>query len=206
MTQLPLHLRIGLRRPSGQGRRPDLRRRARRDPRAGQARARRLRNHGQDRRGDRRRRNHHQRVDRPRGAHAQGRSSTSATTTPKSASTARTCGVLNLIGKQSPDINQGVDRKKPEEQGAGDQGLMFGYATNETRELHAGGDLSTRTASSSSRRRCARQESPLPWLRPDAKSQVTLRYDNGKAVGDRRGRAVDAARSGRQAEGPDRSA
>src|ERR1700760_4539870 len=78
-----------------------------------------------------------------------------------------TCGVLNLIGKQSPDINQGVDRKKPAEQGAGDQGLMFGYATNETKDRK-------------------KKNSPLPWLRPDAKSQVTLRYENGEAV------AIDA--------------
>ena len=117
-----------------------------------------------------------------------------------------TCGVLNLIGKQSPDINQGVDRKKPEEQGAGDQGLMFGYASNETDELHAGADPPARTAWSSSRPRSAsRRIRKLPWLRPDAKSQVTLRYENGKVVGHRRRGAVDPARPGREAEGPGRS-
>ena len=92
-----------------------------------------------------------------------------------------TCGVLNLIGKQSPDINQGVDRKKPEEQGAGDQGLMFGYACNETKELmpaaiHYAHRLVERQAK-------VRKKGVLPWLRPDAKSQVTLRYENDKAVG-----------------------
>ena len=92
-----------------------------------------------------------------------------------------TCGVLNLIGKQSPDINQGVDRKKPEEQGAGDQGLMFGYACNETKELmpaaiHYAHRLVERQAK-------VRKKGVLPWLRPDAKSQVTLRYEDDKAVG-----------------------
>ena len=117
-----------------------------------------------------------------------------------------TCGVLNLIGKQSPDINQGVDRKKPEEQGAGDQGLMFGYATNETDRLHAGARSTTahRLVEQQAKVR-KKKKSPLPWLRPDAKSQVTLRYENGKAVGHRRGGAVDPARPGRQAEGPGRS-
>jgi len=95
-----------------------------------------------------------------------------------------TCGVLNLIGKQSPDINQGVDRKKPEEQGAGDQGLMFGYATNETKEyMPAAIHYSHRLVEQQAK---VRKKGKLPWLRPDAKSQVTLRYEGNKAV------AIDA--------------
>jgi S-adenosylmethionine synthetase len=94
-----------------------------------------------------------------------------------------TCGVLNLIGKQSPDINQGVDRKRPEEQGAGDQGLMFGYACNEAPEyMPAPIYYSHRLVEQQSRVRKARR-SPLPWLRPDAKSQVTLRYEHGRIAG-----------------------
>ncbi|EMD99433.1 MULTISPECIES: methionine adenosyltransferase [Stutzerimonas stutzeri subgroup] len=92
-----------------------------------------------------------------------------------------TCGIINIIGKQSVDIAQGVDRTKPEDQGAGDQGLMFGYASNETDVLmpapirfsHA---LVERQAE-------ARKNGLLPWLRPDAKSQVTCRYENGKVAG-----------------------
>ncbi|WP_227370718.1 methionine adenosyltransferase [Halomonas sp. M20] len=90
-----------------------------------------------------------------------------------------TCGVLNLIGKQSVDIAQGVDRSKPEDQGAGDQGLMFGYATNETdtympAPIHYAHRLVERQAE-------LRKNGMLPWLRPDAKSQVSFRYgDNGK--------------------------
>ena len=92
-----------------------------------------------------------------------------------------TCGVLNLIGKQSSDINQGVDRKNPEEQGAGDQGLMFGYATNETDEhMPAAIYYSHRLVE---RQAKVRKKQKLPWLRPDAKSQVTLRYENDRAVG-----------------------
>src|SRR6201997_5139100 len=95
-----------------------------------------------------------------------------------------TCGVLNLIGKQSPDINQGVDRKNPEEQGAGDQGLMFGYATNETKDfMPAAIHFSHRLVEQQAK---VRKSGKLKWLRPDAKSQVTLRYENGKAV------AIDA--------------
>ncbi|MEA3250942.1 MAG: methionine adenosyltransferase [Pseudomonadota bacterium] len=92
-----------------------------------------------------------------------------------------TCGVLNLIGKQSVDIAQGVDRSKPEDQGAGDQGLMFGYATNETASympapIHYAHRLVERQSE-------LRKNGMLPWLRPDAKSQVTFRYDdNGKPL------------------------
>lgn len=87
-----------------------------------------------------------------------------------------TCGVINLIGKQSLDIAQGVDRSKPEDQGAGDQGLMFGYATNETESympapIHYAHRLVERQAE-------LRKNGMLPWLRPDAKSQITFRYDD----------------------------
>ncbi|GHA17092.1 methionine adenosyltransferase [Oceanisphaera arctica] len=94
------------------------------------------------------------------------------------------CAVLNAIGKQSPDIAMGVDRKDedPYAQGAGDQGLMFGYASNETDVLMpAPVTYAHRLVKRQAHVRKARE---LPWLRPDAKSQVTFVYDdNGKPVG-----------------------
>ena len=94
-----------------------------------------------------------------------------------------TCGILNLIGKQSQDIAQGVDRKHPEEQGAGDQGLMFGYACDETPELMpAPIYYSHRLVEQQSKVR-KKKNSPMAWLRPDAKSQVTLRYEDGAVAG-----------------------
>jgi S-adenosylmethionine synthetase len=91
------------------------------------------------------------------------------------------CGVLNIIGKQSPDIAQGVDRKDEKKQGAGDQGLMFGYATNETDVLMpAAITLAHRLVKKQAE---VRKKGKLSWLRPDAKSQVTLRYENDAPVG-----------------------
>jgi len=94
------------------------------------------------------------------------------------------CAVLNAIGKQSPDIAMGVDETENKEQGAGDQGLMFGSATNETDVLMP----APITYAHRLMRRQAhlRKHRVLPWLRPDAKSQVTIRYEAGKPV------AVDA--------------
>jgi len=94
-----------------------------------------------------------------------------------------TCAVMNIIGKQSSNIDQGVSRERPEEQGAGDQGLMFGYATNETdvlmpapiyyaHELIKRQSLVRRTT-----------DDGRHHLRPDAKSQVTFRYQDDKPVG-----------------------
>ncbi|MEW8201302.1 MAG: methionine adenosyltransferase [Candidatus Thiodiazotropha endolucinida] len=92
-----------------------------------------------------------------------------------------TCAVMSLIGKQSGDIAQGVDRTSPEEQGAGDQGMMFGYATNETDVLMPA--PITYAHRLVQRQSEIRKAGILPWLRPDAKSQVTLRYEDGKVSG-----------------------
>jgi S-adenosylmethionine synthetase len=97
---------------------------------------------------------------------------------------ADSCAILNAIGKQSPDINQGVDRTSPEEQGAGDQGLMFGYASNETDVLMpAPITFSHRLVKRQSE---VRKNGTLDWLRPDAKSQVTFVYEDNQPV------AIDA--------------
>ncbi len=94
-----------------------------------------------------------------------------------------TCAIINMLGKQSPDIAAGVDRKKPEEQGAGDQGLMFGFACTEAPEyMPAPIYYSHRLVEQQAKVR-KKKNSPLPWLRPDAKSQVTLRYEANKVVG-----------------------
>src|SRR5271154_4459961 len=91
------------------------------------------------------------------------------------------CAVVNIIGKQSPDIAQGVDRKDPRKQGAGDQGLMFGYATNETDVLMPA--PITYAHRLVKRQAAVRRSGRLPWLRPDAKSQITFRYEHDVPVG-----------------------
>ncbi|MBZ2189128.1 methionine adenosyltransferase [Alcanivorax sp. JB21] len=95
-----------------------------------------------------------------------------------------TCAVLNAIGKQSRDIAMGVDEKEDKEIGAGDQGLMFGFATDETDTLMPAPIFFSHRLVE--RQAELRKNGVLPWLRPDAKSQVTLRYENGKPV------AIDA--------------
>lgn len=92
-----------------------------------------------------------------------------------------TCAVLNALGKQSTDIAQGVNRSIPEEQGAGDQGLMFGYATNETDALMPAPIVFAHRLVE--RQAKVRRAGELPWLRPDAKSQVTFQYEDEKPVG-----------------------
>jgi S-adenosylmethionine synthetase len=96
----------------------------------------------------------------------------------------QSCAVLNAIGKQSPDIAMGVDEGENHEQGAGDQGLMFGYASNETDVLMPA--PITYSHLLVKRQAEVRKNNALPWLRPDAKSQITFRYENNKPV------AIDA--------------
>ena len=96
----------------------------------------------------------------------------------------QTCAVISLIGKQSSDIAMGVDNKNPEHQGAGDQGLMFGYASNET-DVFMPPPI-TYAHRLVKRQAHERKSGALSWLRPDAKSQVTFIYEDGKPV------AIDA--------------
>ena len=93
----------------------------------------------------------------------------------------RSCAVLNAIGKQSSDINQGVDRENPLDQGAGDQGIMFGYATNET-EVFMPAAI-TYAHRLMERQAQVRKSGKLDWLRPDAKSQLTFKYEDNKIIG-----------------------
>lgn len=90
------------------------------------------------------------------------------------------CAVLTAIGKQSPDIARGVERNSPEKQGAGDQGMMFGYATDETEVFMPAPILYAHKLML--RQSKLRKDKIIPWLKPDAKSQVTFRYANGKPV------------------------
>ena len=91
---------------------------------------------------------------------------------------AESCGILSALHEQSPDINQGVERQSPEEQGAGDQGMMFGYATRETENyMPLALDLSHRLLRELSAIR--KEGQVMTYLRPDAKAQVTIRYSDG---------------------------
>ena len=94
---------------------------------------------------------------------------------------AHSCAVLNAIGKQSPDINQGVDRANPLEQGAGDQGIMFGYATNETDVLMPAPITYAHRLMEQQAK--VRKSGKLDWLRPDAKSQLTFIYEGNQIKG-----------------------
>ena len=90
---------------------------------------------------------------------------------------ANSCGILSAIHEQSDDINRGVDRGNPEDQGAGDQGMMFGYASNETENyMPLALDLSHRILQVLAEIR--REATEIPYLRPDAKSQVTIQYSD----------------------------
>ena len=90
------------------------------------------------------------------------------------------CAFLNGLGKQSPDINQGVSRALPEDQGAGDQGLMFGFATNETEHLMPA--AITYAHELVKKQATLRRNGSISWLRPDAKSQVTIAYNDDGTV------------------------